>query len=409
MKKRRASFGRIPLLVAMFAFLVVVATYFELQGQEKGAKNTPSASSYQKQGVRALYLLYQWKEFPVEQFKNPWTDLKSTDSLLVFVQPIDASRRISPAEGGALEKWVKEGGTFLGIVSPPPIDQPFDPKDTFTGDVAVHGVPRIKETVPVDSKTSPLLNSVSKLSLDSEVRLRLGKNSPYQILAQDGNKEPFLVQKKYGKGQVIVYANRSGTTNAGIEQEDNSILLLNIANSVVKESRKTIQFDEYHHGIGFVKSASEAAGYGLWENFPAALKGLVIFSSVFCLLLIYNGNRRFVPATVPQIRTLRSSADYVGSMARLYRKAGAADIAFELIFKSFLRDLKKALELEPDTSLAKLPELASKALKINPQELGELLYRSESVANGERISEKEMLYYTRKIEDFRRTYHIVGV
>ena len=412
MKKNRS--GRTRLLIAFFVALVALATYLEMIGQEKSARNTPSASSSQKQGVRALYLLYEWKGYKVDQLKNPWTDLKPSDALLVFVQPSDSSRPIKPKEASALEKWVREGGTFLGIVSPPPANQPFDPKDPLTGDVSVFGVSQAKTVVDINVSVSPavglspLMKSVSKLSLDSDVRLRLKSDTDYVTLGADPGKEPFLVQKKFGKGQVIVYANRSGTTNAGIDQEDNSILLLNIAKSVQSETRKTIQFDEYHHGIGFAKTASEEDS-GLWESFPSMLKALVIFSGVLSLLLIYNGNRRFVPAISPVSKSLRSSTDYVVSMARLYRKAGASDIAFEMMYRTFIRDLKKRLEIDPETPVEKLTEFASKSLNLNPQELGEILHRGEAVSNGERMTEKEMLHYTMRIEEMRRAYNIVGV
>ena len=407
-KKSSGGGKRTIALLFMFAVLLGCATYFELTGQEKGARNTPSANSSQKEGALALFRLYKKEGLAVDQLRSPWTDLKPTDSLLVFAQPTDVSRPIGAKEAAALDRWVKAGGTFLGIVAPPPLAQSFNPKDPVTGDVAVYGIPPIKSAMTVDSTLSPLLESVKTLFLDSPVRLRLAPKSAYEVLAADTSGAPYFIRKSYGKGQVVILANRSSATNSGIEKEDNAILLFNIARLSSNGERQTIQFDEYHHGIGFAKQASEE-NPGVWENFPPVAKALFIEGVVFTLILIYNGNRRFGAPKTTNATILRSSTDYVASMARLYRKAGAADIAFEMLYRAFLRDLKKRLEIEPDALPVRVIETAAKRLNAPPAQLNELVYRGEAVISGDRMTEKELLYYTKKIEDFRRTYNIVGV
>ena len=407
-KKSSGGGKRTIALLFLFAVLLGCATYFELTGQEKGARNTPSANSSQKEGALALFRLYKKEGLAADQLRSPWTDLKSTDSLLVFAQPTDPSRPIGSKEAAALDRWVKAGGTFLGIVAPPPLEQPFDSKDPVTGDAAVYGVPPTTSAMSVDSTLSPLLESVKTLYLDSPVRLRLAPKSAYKVLASDRSGAPYFIRKPYGKGQVVILANRSSATNSGIEKEDNAILLFNIARLSSSGDRQTIQFDEYHHGIGFAKQASEE-NPGVWENFPPVVKALFIEGVVFTLLLIYNGNRRFGDPKTTAATGMRSSTDYVASMARLYRKAGAADIAFEMLYRSFLRDLKKRLEIEPDALPVRVIETAAKRLNAPPAQLNELVYRGEAVISGDRMTEKELLYYTKKIEDFRRTYNIVGV
>jgi hypothetical protein len=394
-------------LGVLFVVLIGLAVYYEQVGQEKVATNAPSASNSHKEGVRALYLLYQREGLHTETLKTPWSELGPQDGLLVFVEPPDPDRPVTSRDIEVLERWIRQGGTLLDLMAAPPAVQPLNPIDPVTGDMAAFPASEAKHVVDCSPSPSPLLRDVHRLSIASSQRLAPDRNAPYSILAQD-DEGIVAAAKPLGKGHVIVIANRYGATNTGIAEEDNAILLMNIAHEATGHANHAIQFDEYHHGVGFAQPTASGQS-GLWESTPIPLRLVCYHLAGFALLLLYNGNRRFGPARYVPPVTFRSSTDYVNSMARLYRRAGAADIAFEVFYTRFVRDLRRALDVQAETGSAHLVRQAQKRFGEAVQGLQGVMLQGEAVLAGQRLHEADMLHLARQIEHFRRVCHLVGV
>lgn len=407
MLKRRGvrEFGG---LLILFILLIAFSTFYEQIGQERVASDAPTTMNTKSEGVRALYLLYAREGIRTEALKGPWSDLGTSDGLLVFVEPPDEDRPIELNDIKTLERWVRDGGTFLDLVSDPPVEQPPNPADGVEGDSgATAGDPSLHEVL-VDSGTgSPLLAGVQSLSVSSRQRLTIAKNGKYTVLAHDSG-GPIAMVKSLGRGHVVIVANRYGATNAGIAQADNALFLVNIARSAIGGSGRTVLFDEYHHGVGFAEKTTARNG-SLWSSLPLALRMATIYLALVALLLVYNGNRRFGPTRVTPPVSLRASTDYVNSMARLYRRAGAADIAFEMLYTRFVRDLKRALDAPTDAGAAYLTRAAEQKFGPSASGLQELLVRGEAVIAGQRLTEPDMLNLAKQIEQLRKGCQLVGV
>lgn len=405
MLKRRGS-REIGGLLVLFVLLIGFAAFYEQVGQERVASNAPTTVSTQSEGVRALYLLYQREGIRTEPLKAPWSELGSTDGLLVFVEPPDKERPLTIDDIKDLETWIRGGGTLLDLVSDPPVNQPLDPANPLTGDCGATAGPPELHDVPISSAIgSALMAGVESLSVMSSQRLVLAKDAPYTVLARDAN-GIVAVEKPLGRGHVILIANRFGATNAGLAKADNAVFLVNIAHQ--RAGGRTVRFDEYHHGIGFTERVADKKG-GLWESIPLAWRLATFHLLAVGLLLVYNGNRRFGPARVAAPITMRASTDYVNSMARLYRRAGAADIAIETLYSMFLRDLRRALDVPNDSGIAFIARTAQQKFGPDAAGIQDLLARGEAVLAGQRPTEPDMLHLAKQIERFRKVCQLVGV
>jgi hypothetical protein len=392
----------------LFVLLVAFAAFYEQVGQERVASNAPTTTNTHPEGVRALYLLYAREGFHTDTLKAPWSELGDTDGLLVFVEPPDPDRPITPEDARILERWVRAGGTLLDLVSEPPVEQPLTPSDHLTGDCGATAGDPTPHAVPVDqSVKSPLLNGVETLSVSSSQRLVLAKDARYTVLARDAS-GVIAVDKQLGKGRVVIVANRYGATNQGIAEADNAAFLVNIALRASDGKRLTVRFDEYHHGVGFADATVATTG-GVWANTPLPLRLGFLHLLAASLLLLYTANRRFGPVQHTAQISHRASTDYVNSMARLYRRAGAADIAVESLYSRFVRDLRRALDVPADEGIAQLVRVAEQRFGPAVGGLQPLLLRGEAVLAGQRVSEPDMLNLARQIEQFRRVCQLVGV
>ena len=211
------------------------------------------------------------------------------------------------------------------------------------------------------------------------------------------------MEKLVGQGHIVVASLGDIAGNAEIRREDNAVLLVNFAFALGGEG--VIQFDEYHHGVGFEVAKGETGG--VWSVVPGPLRLAIYAGLLLCAALLYNNNRMFgrlrpAPRLVP-----RSSADYVGSAGTLLHRAGASDLAVAMLYERFVRDLNKILDLAPESDLNKTVSEAERKFSVNGPQLQQTFMRCEAAKQGERLRESEMLALARQIESYRRVCQLV--
>ena len=399
MRGRRIA-TEIWILLGLFAAFLAFVAYFERIGQEKTAAVTPSSYNPKAQGVKALYLLFAQTGYPVTRLTTNWNGLDSSDRLLIVVEPFE--REVDPSEDAALHRWLMSGGTLLYLVTSPP--RPLDPNDTVAGDVAVIAGKADQTEVRPDAPDSPYLRHVARFAVKSAVRLQPASHGKYETLFHD-DQGALTLHKPLGKGHVLVVANSAAASNRFIREADNAVFLVNVAAASLGAQGGNIVFDEYHHGVGF--EGSVESGDSTWDYMPKSVR-LALWQALGLLaLLVYNGNRRFGRPRMLPAPTYRPSTDYVGSMARLYRRAGAGDIALVTLYKTFARELTHALDLPPDLPASALVQQAERRYGAESEALSPLLTRCEEVVRGKRVSEAEMLDLAQRLERFRRRFDLV--
>lgn len=399
MKRQRFS-REIWGLVVLFALFLASAVYYERKAQEVTPHETPTSFNTSSAGVKALYLLLDSQGYAVNRLETSWNGLNSQHGLLVLIEPF--TRNVEKGEIDALKRWVTQGGTVLFLVTAPP--RPLDASDSVFGDIAlVNGAEAAQEVAP-SVTNSPYTENVKAMRFESPVRLQPARKRVYQTLfaVSDG---ALALTKPLGKGRVILVANSGAASNANVKEADNAVFLVNVAATALGESGRMILFDEYHHGVGF---ASRGPSDGIMQHLPLPLRLTLWHGVALLLLLIYNGNRRFGrPLPSPQVNA-RPSTDYLGSMARLFRRAHAADVAFLPLYRRFVRDLARHLNLPPDVNQERLAQQAEQTCEVDGAALRTFLTRCEEVVAGERIGEPEMLRLAAQCETFRRRCHLVG-
>ncbi len=390
------------ILAALLLLFIAASTYYSRRGEEDEQKGRPTTFSVGRNGLAALYKLCQREGLHAQRLENDIHHIPDGVGLIVIAEPF--TRPISPEEESSLAEWVDQGGAILYLIQEGSMSLgDRDPEDPKKLDYTVHA--EFKQSRPADlsiaGSASPYLKDVSQIHVDGPQRLSPANPEKQKALVKDAE-GAYAVAWTQGKGHVVVALDTLGADNSRLNQADNALFFLNVAEAHTATKRPLVLFDEYHQGFG-----SEGETRGLWEAIGGTTRGIVWYALAIFALLVYNANRRFGTAKRIPIPTYRPSTEYIESMARLFRRADAGDIAIETIYKTFTRDLAKRLDSPPDARLDETASLAERKLGWDGQPLRELLHRCDAILHGEKIAEPEMLKLARQIEDYRRKADLV--
>lgn len=385
------------ILGALLLIFVIASVYYSRRGEEEQQKGRPTTYSTGPKGTAALFRLTEREGLKAQRFEQDFRRLPDTAGLVVVTEPFQ--RRPTLEEESALAKWVENGGSLLYfldegvmILGDKKDDEPNVEAELKTSNPA---------DVPVDREKSPLLRDVGVVHVDGLLRLKTTVSEKPVELVRDAE-GPYAVTWKHGKGTVVVALTSLAMDNSRLQQADNALLFLNVAGQKTSPARSTVLFDEYHQGFG-----EEGETRGLWEAIGPVARGVVWYGLALFALLVYNSNRRLGTAKRLVIPTYRPSTEYIESMARLYRRAEAGDVALEILYRNFKRELTGRLELEPDARPADISSAAQRRLGWDPLALSGTLDRCEAAARGERIDQAEMMKIASQIEEYRRRAELV--
>lgn len=114
---------------------------------------------------------------------------------------------------------------------------------------------------------------------------------------------------------------------------------MNIIDISLTGKDKKIFFDEFHNNFG--------SNRNLWSTFPVMVKtGVIQILIAIALLLFYLSRRTTAPVNYETEG--RSRAEYISSMADIFKKAKANSAAAEKLCDKFFRDVRSSLFL-PET------------------------------------------------------------
>jgi hypothetical protein len=389
------------ILAGLLLLFAAVTAYFGAIGFEREQSAQPSTYSTGPSGLKALYRLLESEGVSVRRFTEPPSQLPEDAGLLVIAEPL--KRPFTPSEKASLRRWISNGGTLLLLA------------EESEGMRALRGVPL--EAVSVEAKpsrpgqiapgakerSSPYLRDVRRLQVEGEGRIVVWNVLDSQTLVAD-REGAFLVRWSDGEGGVIVAAAGLGLNNQGISRADNAVLLVNIA-AEHSGGGKRVYFDEYHQGFGREVGMERS----VWMALGTPARSLIWFGLILFLLYLYHANRRFGTARPLLPPASRPSTEYITSMAGLLRRAEAADIALEQVYRAFVRDLMRWTDAPPEAGYARVAELAGSRFRWQAEPLRQLMARCEEVVGGERVNEREMLQLVQQIQEYRRRVELVRV
>lgn len=325
--------------------LILAAVCFALiAGPGQGPESDLSTSySNAASGTKAVYtLLGDRLGYNVDRLEQPYNEMPPNAAVLIVVAPLEQIP-ITPEERSALDEWIQAGG-----------------KAIFISD-----------------------------SLES-------------IPAHYGS------TRQFGKGFVYAINSRSVISNKGARNYRNALKVVNIIAehatppqpSPEKGGGNLILFDEYHHGLG----RSEFQTILIHTGRHVKLGAVVV--AVALLALCYGRGRRFgAVRNLPSYQNRRPEFEFVESVARLYERSGAADLAADILVKSLRQSLCLKLGLSSDAPRHLIVQrLESEEQKDAATRVDRLLAYEQA---GQRMSKAELLRVAQEIHSVEKELGLV--
>lgn len=366
------------LVVVLFSALAgaTILTYPLLSRSEPAQPPQATTHSAAPEGCKALYLWLTDLGYEVRRIEGEFVLPSDVDVLFV----LGPTRPFTLREASQLVDWIAAGHTL--VLTPNPIlagDE--HPWNLLYLDL---GPERVLESEI--SPTQPLLlyPPVRRVAHGASCGLVTRGLNAIPLLGPA--REPVMLTFTREQGRVYALAGAYPFTNAGIDQADNARLILNLAGA---PGRAGIAFDEYHHG--YVRPPVEFTAVLFTQPWGwAALYGM----GATVLYLALRGRRlgRAVPAESSQRRTV---AEYVSSMAGLFRRAGQRDAIRRHYRREFRRQLAQPGGFDPELPAEEFARQLARYQPVDPADLTDLLRRLDRPT-----SEAGLLRLVQELEEF---------
>jgi hypothetical protein len=378
----------------------------------------PSFTNDRASGMRGAFVWTGKLGYEPVAWRQSWARLSlAEDGVLLVADPQVAEPVASltgsggtsdPAEltardAGYLRRWLNSGSGHTAILLTSRLASSPNAAHPTSGDPQTFGdaLDLIVESASPDTGRSefaplqPVADTAGVLSLHSDSDSRLKRTRGDSLALFGDQAGPLALIIPVGKGRLIAVADGAVFSNRQLSRSENAVFLANLLAHYGTRGGRVL-FDEYHHGD------AAAAGGSVWEYLGRPLQLALIQLCLAGLGLLALLSVRFGPP-VPAVRNIaRSSADYVGSLASLYRRAGASQTALETLYRQFLRDICGRLALPPDVDLERLAVVAARRGQIDRERLRRLLATCELRLDGGKTSEAELLELTRQMESIRK-------
>ncbi len=231
--------------------------------------------------------------------------------------------------------------------------------------------------------------------------IRSGNTAIFITNSHENIPNQFEETQLFGKGFIYSFDSINIISNRGMRNYRNAVRLVDII-SKHAGPKDLILFDEYHHAISRSPSFSILAHIGRQVKIGAVLAAVAI------LLLCYGRGRRFgAVRNLPSWENRRPGFDYVESIARLYARAGAADLAIDILTKSMRQELCVKFGLSTDATREAIVRQIELDGKVDlAQKVDKLL----SINNaGQKLDNSELVYIAREIHAVEKELGLGGI
>ncbi len=373
-------------LVTLTILFIIFGSVVGRQATHEQAKIFPTRSTYSSgpNGTKAAFLLLEQLGFRAVRSRSSLSSIPPGAKIIFIIDPLPMML-FTGREIAALDEWVWKGGTLICFNGYPRLFPALE-------DVDVKQI-EYQESVYEPRHKIGYFSNIRKLKTSSAVRItEISETLGYKTLMKD-EKGILAAVKPQGKGRIIVIADPSLITNAGIGRSDNAVFIANLATLNARKG-ETIVFDEYHQGYGEKRSVAHLLGkYG---RMAAVLLAMAL------IFALYSVGRRFGAVRPAEKPSVRVNYEYIEAMGRLYQRAGASSAAAEILCREFQKKLAKELQIPESAGIDALAEAASKAWHKNSGEVRQLLKRCSLVAGGEKISDAEIVRLVSDMKHFQK-------
>ena len=380
------------LFLFLFALLIGLAVVSSVQRAQSDRENRQaqipySTHSADANGTLALHNWLQAAGFRARRIENQAFGIDSDVRVLVLFEP---RVTLDDEHTRAITQWVERGNTLV-------VAEEFSARSDRLHralNIKLNFLDRSARQAALEQPLQGKLRG-EKIQVDTRMALVVDRNDAVAYLSAEG--KPLLVAFPQGKGRVWWTSSPDLFNNENLERETNAALVMAMFGGVPRGS--VIAFDEYHLGLtALVNAGSHSVQEWLyttrggWAILYALLLGLVY--------LFLNGRRFGRAVPLPKDIERRNPAEYVTSMANLYRRAGKRGLAARHYRRRLKRVLGKLYLINPDLpDVAFVDELARYREDVNREELLQLLRTLEREKTDERtlvkLANQTIRYTTR--------------
>lgn len=329
------------ILIVLLVALIVGSIFV---ARPKKSKESKVSTTYNADpmGTKAFYTLLQRMGYHADRLDRPYTEMPKNAKILIVVQPSTATEN-----------------------------------NSFTQNILGPGIS--------DEESKALDNWVNS-----------GGTVIFLADELEGVPATFGSTHKSGKGFIYAFPSRKTITNKGMRNPGNAMKLLRIIDKHASKS-DLIVFDEYHHGIIQSRPLLSYISSQVWTA--------IIIAFIALVLLVYSRGRRFgAVRSLPPSETVRPGYEFVESVARLYQRAHASELAADVLCESFRQGLCLKLGLSSDSHTDKISsrlseevtaELAARANKV-------LAQCDRAILAGEKPTQEELVDIARELFDLEK-------
>jgi hypothetical protein len=303
---------RVVDLSVLVVALALVAVLGALRSSQDAAQRSdPSTYDTGVNGYAALYDLLAREGTRVERFELPIAQLSHADGTLVIAgRGAFLAAAASPGAPALLDRWVRAGGKLVIL-------------DGFAVDGAVRrtlGLPQIHRFTSTDRAAAgcafaaPLRGTPIAGAFDAGyARACTAKRA---TVFESGAYAAGIAYTR-GRGTIVLVATPTVFDNLRISQKANA----RAAYALLGD--RSVAFDERVHGY--------AAGRTFWEVLPQPMRVAIGIAIGAVLLAILGANLPFAPPYGANAPEERDSGAYIGALARMLARGGAAHEAIRRI------------------------------------------------------------------------------
>lgn len=329
------------LALGLFLILALLTVFAALQQTQEIAPPPLANDSDAPDGAHALWLWLPRINYVVHDTVQEQYAIPDTAAGVLILEP---QSTITDNEWEILDTFVENGGTLLLAGESGPAQMA----------MAHYGF-KVRGNHEETSGLTPLLPLFSAPPLIGEATLHPNTYLiPVPDEHQDGPsfvplaalpKGPVIVTFQQGQGRVILSADATPFTNAGLKEPGNPELVLNLIGTIPRNS--PLWFDEWHHGKRPETAAPQVSGPGDWLRYTPSGRALLYVAGVIFLGLLLGGRRFGRPVPLAHEITRRAPLEYVTAIANLNRRAGNRTALLRHYHSQLKRSLGRRYRLDP--------------------------------------------------------------
>ncbi len=238
--------GFAVVLLAAFLFLLMQIAMLPLESG--GAYPAYSTMRADPRGAKALYQsLAALKELKVEQNFQPLPRVKGAgSSIFLLGEAIQQTISWTEEELKLYESIVNDGGRLVICFLPVPPESPSDSKPRRGREI--NFVPAFMTRWHISVKrytgTFEQVEEAGSMPRETSAYFETPGDSGWRVLDQNSQEDPTLVERAFGKGQIVLLTESYPLSNEGLRADRDTDLIATLAGPY-----SHLVFDESHLGV----------------------------------------------------------------------------------------------------------------------------------------------------------------